>query len=162
MADCLICKRINLIKRRKNPDAVAELETGYAVIGWHQFYRGYTLFLSKEHVAATFRLPESTRFTFLKEMDLIAQSVNLAFRPKRVNIEILGNLVPHLHVHMFPRHPDDPDPHRPVWFTPPEVRESPRTIPSRRELLRLRHQLAEAIRQTFRRAGSIEHVRLFA
>ena len=47
---CLICERIELIKQGKNPHFVKELETGYVVIGDGQYFKGYTLFLAKEHV----------------------------------------------------------------------------------------------------------------
>ena len=47
---CLICQRIELIKSGDNPYFVKELETGYVVIGDHQYFEGYTLFLAKEHV----------------------------------------------------------------------------------------------------------------
>jgi len=36
--DCLICERIDMIKEGINPYFVAELETGYVVIGDHQFF----------------------------------------------------------------------------------------------------------------------------
>ena len=44
---CLICQRIELIKAGQNPYFVKELETGYVVIGDHQYFKGYTLFLAK-------------------------------------------------------------------------------------------------------------------
>ena len=47
---CLICQRIELIKKGENPYFVKELETGYLVIGDHQYFAGYSLFLAKEHV----------------------------------------------------------------------------------------------------------------
>ena len=44
---CLICDRIEMIKRGENPYFVRELKTGYVVIGDHQHFRGYTLFCIK-------------------------------------------------------------------------------------------------------------------
>jgi diadenosine tetraphosphate (Ap4A) HIT family hydrolase len=49
MDDCLICNRIEMIKGGTNKYFVKELETGYVVIGDHQYFKGYTLFLCKEH-----------------------------------------------------------------------------------------------------------------
>ena len=46
---CLICDRIEMIKNGTNPYFVKELETGYVVIGDHQHFHGYTLFLYKHH-----------------------------------------------------------------------------------------------------------------
>lgn len=50
MQHCLICKRIEMIKNNENPYFVKELETGYVVLGDHQRFNGYTLFLCKKHV----------------------------------------------------------------------------------------------------------------
>ena len=53
---CLICERIQMIKEHKNPYFVKELETGYVVLGDHQHFKGYTLFLCKEHKTELFQL----------------------------------------------------------------------------------------------------------
>ena len=55
---CLICNRISLINDGKNPYFVKELDTGYVVIGDHQYFRGYTIFLCKEHKTELFQLPK--------------------------------------------------------------------------------------------------------
>lgn len=44
---CLICDRIEMIKQGTNKYFVAELETGYVVLGDNQHFLGYTLFLCK-------------------------------------------------------------------------------------------------------------------
>lgn len=41
---CLICERIELIRKGENPFFVAETKTGFVVLGDFQFFRGYTLF----------------------------------------------------------------------------------------------------------------------
>lgn len=53
---CLICDRICMIKDKTNPYFVKELETGYVVIGDYQHFKGYTLFLFKEHKMSYFNL----------------------------------------------------------------------------------------------------------
>ena len=47
---CLICERIRQIQQGQNPYLVKALKTGYVVIGDHQHFYGYTLFLCKWHV----------------------------------------------------------------------------------------------------------------
>lgn len=46
---CFVCDRINMIKNGTNPYFVKELETGYVVVGDNQHFKGYSLFLYKEH-----------------------------------------------------------------------------------------------------------------
>ena len=45
MNDCMVCNRIDLIKKGENPFFVRELKTGYVVIGDSQRIKGYTLFI---------------------------------------------------------------------------------------------------------------------
>lgn len=45
-----------MIKEGTKPYFGKELETGYVVIGDYQHFRGYTLFLYKEHVIELFEL----------------------------------------------------------------------------------------------------------
>ena len=61
---CLICERIKLIKEGKNPYFVIELETGYVVLGDHQRFKGYTLFLCKEHVTELHHLPNNFKIMY--------------------------------------------------------------------------------------------------
>lgn len=51
MCDCIVCGRIEWIKKGINPYFVRELRTGYVVLGDIQRFKGYTLFLCKEHAA---------------------------------------------------------------------------------------------------------------
>ena len=39
-----------------------------------------------------------------------------AFSPHKLNYELLGNQVPHLHWHLFARSADDPNRLAPVWL----------------------------------------------
>ena len=60
-------------------------------------------------------LPPDVRSRFLEEMAQVAEAVFRAFAPLKLNYELLGNSVSHLHWHLFPRYADDPNPRWPVW-----------------------------------------------
>ncbi len=96
-AACGVCARIEMCKRGENPYLVRELETGYAVIGDHQRFHGYTLFLCKLHESELYRLPDDFKCKFLEEMSLVAEAVDRAFHPDRMNYGLLGNGLSHLH-----------------------------------------------------------------
>ncbi|WP_261064042.1 HIT family protein [Streptococcus mitis] len=120
---CLICQRIELIKVGKNPYFMRELETGYLVIGNHQYFAGYSLFLAKEHVSELHHLEKETRIRFLEEMSLVQEAVAKAFATEKMNIELLGNGDAHLHWHLFPRRTGDMKGYGlngrgPVWWVP--------------------------------------------
>jgi diadenosine tetraphosphate (Ap4A) HIT family hydrolase len=111
---CEICERIARFND-DNPYVIAELETGYAVLADNQYYRGYTIFLSKRCVPELHDLPPDVRLQFLQEMSLVAEAVFRAFKPRKLNYELLGNSVAHLHWHIVPRYADDPNPQWPIW-----------------------------------------------
>jgi len=139
--DCYLCKRIAEIEDGTNPHFVAELETGYVMMGDHQFFRGYALFLCKQCVPELHELPEDFKSKFLAEMSLVAEAAFNAFKPRKMNYELLGNTVPHLHWHLFPRHADNPNPQRPVWEIARAITESEDARPSREKLNALKHTL---------------------
>jgi len=124
MSNCLICSRIQQIKRGTNPYFIAELETGYVVAGDHQFFKGYTLFLCKQHISELHQLDKSFKQKYLIEMSLVAESVFKSFRPEVLNYEALGNSESHLHWHIFPRYADDPNPKGPIWQIDKSLRNS--------------------------------------
>lgn len=117
---CLVCERIGMIKESINPYFVYELETGYVVIGDHQHFYGYTLFLCKEHVTELHYLPKEIRLKHLEEMMLVYEAVYNAFEPEKMNCESLGNGDSHLHWHLFPRVLGDTPQKGPVWLLPQE------------------------------------------
>lgn len=86
--NCLICERMALIEEENNPYFVAELETGYVVMGDHQYFKGYTLFLCKHHVTELHFLEADFRNKFLLEMSIVAEAVYNAFLPEKLNYEV--------------------------------------------------------------------------
>ncbi len=119
---CSLCDRV--ANAAKDPMLVAELETGVAVLFEHQFYRGYTLFISKRHASELFELEAGRRARFLEEMTRVAKAVHAAFKPRKINYELLGNVAPHLHWHIVPRYENDPKPGAPIWELDPKVRQA--------------------------------------
>lgn len=117
---CLICERIEMIKQKSNPYFIMELETGYVVIGDHQHFKGYTLFLCKHHVSELHELPKDFRVKYLEEMSIVAEAAYNAFKPEKMNYELLGNGDSHVHWHLFPRVTGDTPKKGPVWWLPRE------------------------------------------
>ena len=113
---CLVCGRIEETREGKNPYFVRELETGYVVIGDHQRFEGYTLLLCKEHATELNQLASDFREKFLRDMAVTAEAVQNAFRPDKMNYELLGaGKGRHMHWHLFPRRNGDTPAPGPVW-----------------------------------------------
>ena len=144
---CLICDRIQMIKANTNPWFVKELETGYVVVGDNQHFKGYTLFLCKEHKTELFQLEHSTKVKFLEEMSVVAEAVAKAFGAEKMNYELLGNGDTHLYWHLFHRVSGDLENYGnigkgPVWWYPREKMYSPDNRPSEVELRNMKAILA--------------------
>ena len=115
---CGVCDRIAMIRDGVNPWFVRELETGYVVIGDHQHFKGYTLFLCKQHAPELHCLEPGFKLRFLEEMSLVAEAVYNAFKPEKLNYELLGMGHAHMHWHIFPRVKGDTPRNGPVWWLP--------------------------------------------
>ena len=145
---CLICERIELIKQGKNPHFVKEFETGYVVIGDGQYFKGYTLFLAKEHVTEFHQMEYETKIKFLEEMSIVQEAVAKAFQAEKMNIELLGNGDAHVHWHLFPRKAGDMKGYGhngrgPVWWVPWEEMSAEEYQPKENDLLQLVNRLKE-------------------
>lgn len=143
--NCLICDRIDQIRANSNRHFVAELETGFVVLGDYQFFRGYTLLLAKQHVAELHDLPPAIKERFLIEMSWVAEAVYSVFAPTKLNYECLGNAEPHLHWHIFPRYHDDPSPGTSSWKVDRAIRYHERYRLTDDDLARMRGDLVDAL-----------------
>ena len=79
------------------------IQRGYSVVIW----RG-------RHVAEPTELSESEAARYWRELLEAGRRLE-RLGPVKVNYEILGNSLPHLHAHVIPRYADDP---RPGWPFP--------------------------------------------
>ena len=153
---CLVCDRIRMIREGRNPWFVRELETGYVVIGDHQHFKGYTLFLCKEHKIELFDLEPEKKCKYLEEMSLVAEAVAKAFGAEKMNYELLGNGDIHLHWHLFPRVTGDLGSYGnngkgPVWWLPREQMYAECNKPTKEELEHMKRKLAAELDRLFSR-----------
>lgn len=149
---CLICDRIEMIKNGENPYFVKELETGYVVIGDHQYFKGFTLFLCKRHETELFHLDRDFRMKFLEEMSIVAEAAAKAFGAEKMNYELLGMGDAHLHWHLYPRRAGDPGDcgnhgKGPVWWLPMELMYDDSTRPSPEQLDEMKTRLLDEFRK---------------
>jgi diadenosine tetraphosphate (Ap4A) HIT family hydrolase len=68
----------------------------------------------------------------------VAEAVFRAFAPRKLNYELLGNSVSHLHWHIFPRYDNDPNPQWPVWNNPAFADAMRKVVPDAADLAVLR------------------------
>jgi diadenosine tetraphosphate (Ap4A) HIT family hydrolase len=95
----------------------AEVVDGYLQRDGRQ--RGYTIAIWRgRHVAEPTELSAEEAVRYWLEVLQVGRAIESAFGAVKMNYEVLGNSLPHLHTHVMPRYSEDP---RPGWpFPHPE------------------------------------------
>jgi diadenosine tetraphosphate (Ap4A) HIT family hydrolase len=94
---------------------IADLGLSQAYLHDDQFFPGWTLVVLKRHATELFHLSSTERIQLMEEVSLVAQSLAQVYAARKINYELLGNQLPHIHWHLIPRLTDDPAPLKPVW-----------------------------------------------
>lgn len=80
-----------------------------------QFFPGWTLLVLKRHAAELWQLEPAERGALIEELTRVARALGTVFDAVKLNYELLGNQIAHIHWHLIPRRVDDPAPRSPVW-----------------------------------------------
>jgi diadenosine tetraphosphate (Ap4A) HIT family hydrolase len=113
---CLFCQKLQHLERVPPDEVVWTFPHSVALLGSWQFYHGYCILVARRHATELSRLEDVERHAYFGEMCVLARAIEECFRPHKLNYELLGNQVPHLHWHLFPRYRHDEDILRPVWL----------------------------------------------
>jgi diadenosine tetraphosphate (Ap4A) HIT family hydrolase len=83
---------------------------------------GWCVCVLREHVEHLDDLPLDAQREVFDEVARVARAIRRVFptsgaggAPPRINYECLGNVTPHVHWHVIPRHASDPTPRATVW-----------------------------------------------
>lgn len=154
-SNCVFCKKLDA------PDGgwpaseiVWQFPNSVAVLGPWQFYTGYCVLISREHASELYHLG-AAREAYLSEMSLLAEAIEACFQPHKLNYELLGNIVPHMHWHIFARYADDAERLKPVWL----ALERAETDGSEKQRLQAgrvpRDEAATRLREWLKRKGAL-------
>lgn len=114
-ASCVFCDKLARLDALGD-EVVWRFPHSVALLGPWQYYHGYCVLASRSHAEELSGLPDDVRRAQLDEMCLLARAIESAVRPLKMNYELLGNQVRHIHWHLFPRSEDDPQRLAPVWL----------------------------------------------
>ena len=94
-------------------------EVADAYLQRENLQRGYTVVIWRgRHVAEPTELTDEEASCYWLELLEVGRRLERHHRPVKMNYDILGNSLPHLHTHVMPRYADDP---KPGWpFPHPE------------------------------------------
>jgi diadenosine tetraphosphate (Ap4A) HIT family hydrolase len=115
-AGCPMCERV----REEGDDFIADLGVSRAYLNPDQFFPGWVFVVLRRHATELYELSAAERAVLIEDVSRMAEALARVYRPVKMNYELLGNQVPHIHWHLIPRLAGDPDPRWPVWRVPHE------------------------------------------
>lgn len=113
-----IHKSVEQAKAGDLPNLVCRVRSGWLIMGSAQVVKGYCLLLPDPVPPHLNAMDAESRLLFLADMAAIGDELLEMTGAARINYEMLGNLEPALHAHLFPRYADEPEELRskPIWF----------------------------------------------
>jgi len=134
-AACPICRR------GKPLDVLAELEAPWVTAQEAAPTRGYVCLVSRIHAVELHDLPAEAAAAFVLDAQLVSKVLSDVTGAVKLNYEIHGNSLPHLHLHFFPRYRGDQFEGGPI-----DPRRSVQPVYESGEFERLRHDLSTRLR----------------
>jgi diadenosine tetraphosphate (Ap4A) HIT family hydrolase len=110
-AACVMCARV----AGEGPLFIADLPTSRAYLNPDQYFPGWVFVVLKRHAVELYELSAPERAANIEDVNQVARALSRVYAPVKMNYELLGNQVPHIHWHIVPRLAGDPDPQGPVW-----------------------------------------------
>lgn len=113
---CPICAR------GKPTNIIAELDASYLTAGEQTSIRGACTLFFKRHAVELYELSPDELTAFMRDAQKASKAVHKTTGAVKMNYEIHGNTIPHLHLHLFPRYVGDQFENRPIdprMTTPP-------------------------------------------
>jgi diadenosine tetraphosphate (Ap4A) HIT family hydrolase len=95
-------------------DIVAELESSWITAGPDSPVVGYACLVFKRHAVELHDLTVLEGAAFMRDVQKLSAAVARVTSAVKLNYEIHGNSIPHLHMHFFPRYRGDVFENRPI------------------------------------------------
>ncbi len=108
---CVMCERV----AAEGDLFIADLGVSRAYFNEDQLFPGWVFVVLRRHATELFELSAAERGVLIEDVSRVAEALARVYRPVKMNYELLGNQVPHIHWHVIPRLSCDPDPRWPVW-----------------------------------------------
>jgi diadenosine tetraphosphate (Ap4A) HIT family hydrolase len=95
---CKICEKV------WPPDDhyIGDLGLTKAYLFEDQFFAGWTVLVLKAHRTELFQLTQDERTELIEEVSRVGEALTKILDVGKINSELLGNQVPHIHWHVIP------------------------------------------------------------
>lgn len=88
---------------------VADLEVSSLHFYREQTYPGRCVLVFRNHVHKLTDLTAEEHAAFFRDVARCASALTDLYRPGKINYLVMGDMSPHLHIHLVPKYPDKPD-----------------------------------------------------
>ena len=96
-------------------NVIAELEVSWLTMGEEPaVLPGTCAVFLRRHAIELHDLAADEAAAYIGDVQRVARAIQDATGAVKINYEIHGNTIPHLHTHIFPRYPDDPFEGKPI------------------------------------------------
>jgi ATP adenylyltransferase len=109
---CAFCSRIGM---QGHGIEVMDLRVSRWMLGRNQYVRGYSILILNFHAIELFELTAQDRGDFIDDIAQASSALHTLLSPIKINIEMQGNVIPHLHCHIKPRFASDRPGHARIY-----------------------------------------------
>jgi len=102
--DCLYCQRNELQKSLMIE--ICDLSASTLFLFKEQSHQGRCVVAYKDHVNELFELNDNDRNAFMADVCKVANAIQKAFSPAKINYGAYSDKLPHLHFHLVPKYVD--------------------------------------------------------
>jgi diadenosine tetraphosphate (Ap4A) HIT family hydrolase len=104
---CILCEKVERWREGSNPFVIHEFKRSLFVVGEHQYFKGYCQLILKKHATDITDLPSEEQSELFSELMTAGKLIKKIYGPYRMNYSVLGNVVEHVHFHLFPRYEEE-------------------------------------------------------
>jgi diadenosine tetraphosphate (Ap4A) HIT family hydrolase len=107
-----------VVRQAPTERPVADLSMSRLIADRNTCLKGYCCLVLKPHVIETYELSGEESIAFMRDVSMAARALKKVTATVKINCEIHGNTIPHMHMQLYPRQIGDPFEDGPVdWRT---------------------------------------------
>lgn len=109
--NCPVCKQLPMPEGMVD---IVELPASWLSAEPVECLKGACHLTAKRHVVELFELTDDETLDLMRDLKLCSRALKTVTNAVKINYEIHGNTLPHLHIHLYPRYMDDPFPNQAI------------------------------------------------
>jgi diadenosine tetraphosphate (Ap4A) HIT family hydrolase len=113
--NCPLCNEVSSYEEiNEHGFIISRLKMSVLRLSLNQYVQGYCVLICNQHIREPYELAPVERQQYFEDMTNVGEVLEKLYDPIKMNFQILGNAVPHLHCHIIPRYYGDDAPGRPI------------------------------------------------